>query len=207
MVAISCGLAFGLGLARAEQAATGKPAASQPPMDPAMQAAMETAQRLGSPGEPHQALEPFAGTWSYTAQWWMSPDEAPRSMTGVANNALIFGGRFLRQEISGQPMEEGQPPFEGVGFIGYDNIRKEYQSVWLDNMMTGMMRGTGAFDAASRTLADQGDFSCPMTGEANRWYRTAWTVVDEHHTTYESYARTPDGREFKSMVIQFSRAR
>jgi hypothetical protein len=195
-------LAAGAGVARAEQAATGQP----PAMDPAKQAAMEAMQRLGSPSEGHAALQPLAGTWTYTLQWWMTPEESPQSMAGTAVNTLIFGGRFLKQEIRGEPMEEGQPPFEGLGFTGYDNLRQEYQSVWFDNMITGMMRGAGSFDAATKTLTDTGDFSCPMTGETHRWYRSAWTVVDADHTTYESYSRTPEGQEFKSMEIRYTRA-
>ena len=77
--------------------------------------------------------------------------------------------------------------------------------MWLDNMITGMMRGTGQLDAATGTLTDEGDFSCPITGESHRWYRAAWTVVDQNHTTYESYARTSEGREFKSMEIHYTR--
>ncbi len=177
---------------------------SHPAMDPAKQAAMEAMQRLGSPSEEHKALEPFVGSWTYTAQWWMSPDAPPEAMTGSATNTLIFGGRFLKQEIRGEA--EGQPSFEGIGFIGYDNLRKEYQSVWFDNMATGMMMGTGRFDAATQTLTDAGKFSCPLTMETHRQFRSAWTVVDPTHNTYESYMRTPEGREFKAMEIYYSRA-
>ena len=199
IVVASWMLILGMSVAQAEQM---KPV--QPPMDPAKQAAMEAMQKLGSPSEGHTALEPLAGTWTYTAQWWMSPDGPPQSMTGTATNTVIFGGRFLKQEIRGQV--EDQPPFEGLGFLGYDNTRQEYQSVWFDNMATGMMVGAGQFDAATKTLTDQGNFSCPVTGESHRWYRTAWTVVDQDHTTYESYMRTPDGREFKAMEIHYTRA-
>ncbi len=192
-------LAVGMSVAQAQQA---KPV--QLPMDPTKQAAMEAMQKLGSPSEGHKALEPLVGTWTYTAQWWMSPDAPPQSMTGRATNTLIFGGRFLKQEITGQA--EDQPPFEGVGFTGYDNIRKEYQTVWFDNVATGMMVGAGQFDAASQTLTNQGDFSCPLTGEAHRSFRTAWTVVDVNNTTYENYMRTPEGREFKAMEIRYTRA-
>ena len=192
-------VALGAGLLRAEQA---KPA--EPAMDPAQQAAMEAMKALGSPSEGHKALEPLAGTWTYTAKFWMSPTESPQSMTGTTVNTVIFGGRFLRQEISGQG--EGWPAFEGVGFTGYDNIRKQYQTVWFDNMNTSMMRGDGAFDAATNTLTDEGDFSCPMTREAHRWYRSAWKVVDPTHTMYESYSKTPEGQEFKSMEIHYTRA-
>ena len=200
IIVVSGVLTLGLHVAQAEQA---EPA--QPPMDPAIQAAMEAMQRLGSLSEGHKALEPLAGAWTYTAQWWMSPEAPPESMTGTATSSLIFGGRFLKQEIRGQA--ENQPPFEGVGFTGYDNIRKEYQSVWLDNMATDMMVGAGQFDAATKTLTDQGDFSCPITGESHRWFRTAWTLVDQDHTTYENYMRTPEGREFKAMEIHYTRAR
>ena len=196
-----CALALGAWLVQAEQAA----APQTPAMAPAKQAAMEAMQKFGGPSAGHQVLEPLVGTWSCTAQFWMSPDEAPQSMTGTAVNTVIFGGRFLKQEVTGQPMEEGQPPFEGIGFTGYDNLRKEYQSVWFDNMVTGMMRGAGQFDAATKTLRDEGDFSCPVTGETHRWYRTAWTVVDPDHTTYESYSRSSSGREFKSMEIHHTR--
>ena len=185
--------------ARAEQAKS-----AQPAMDPAKQAAMEAMQRLGSPSEGHKALEPLTGAWTYTAQWWMSPEAPPESMTGTATNSLIFGGRFLKQDIRGEA--EGQPSFEGIGFIGYDNLRKEYQSVWFDNMATGMMMGTGRFDASTKTLTDAGKFSCPLTMETHRQFRSAWTVVDPTHNTYESYMRTPEGREFKAMEIYYSRA-
>ena len=201
IVAVSWMLSMGTGIAHAEQA---KP--TQPPMDPARQAAMETLQRLGSPSEGHHALEPFVGEWTYTATWRMSPEAAPESMTGTATNSLIFGGRFLKQEIRGQAQAEGQPPFEGIGFTGYDNIRKEYQTVWFDNMNTSMMRSEGQFNTATQTLTDEGDFSCPLTGETHRWYRSAWKVVDSDHTTYESFARTPEGREFRSMEIHYTRA-
>jgi len=190
--------AVGMGSGRAEEAA--------PAMDPAMEAAMAKMEELGGPGEGHKALEPFTGTWTYTLRWWMAPDAAPQEMTGTAINSLIFGGRFLKQEIAGAAMAEGQLPFEGLGVTGYDNMRKEYQSVWFDNMSTGMMRGTGTFDAAAKTMTEQGDFSCPMTGETHRKFRAVWKVVDDSRSTYESYMSTPEGQEFKAMEIHYTRA-
>ena len=176
----------------------------QPVMDPAKQAMMEAMKKAGSPNEGHKVFEPLVGTWTYTAQWWMSPEAPSESMTGSASNSLLFGGRFLKQEIRGQA--EGQPPFEGLGFLGYDNLRKEYQSVWLDNMSTGMMIGKGQFDPAANTLTDQGEFSCPLTMETRRSFRSVWKIVDSEHTLYETYMRTPEGREFKAMEIHYTRA-
>lgn len=199
VIVVSCVFAAGATLARAEQMKM-----AEPMMDPAKQAAMEAMQQLGSPSEGHKALEPFVGTWTYTAQWWMSPDGAPESMRGTTTSRLIFGGRFLQQEVRGEV--EGQPPFEGIGLTGYDNIRKEYSSAWLDNMSTGIMTGTGQFDHSTNTLTEHSDFSCPMTGEAHRTARAVWTVVDPDHNTYESYMRTPEGAEYKAMRIEYARA-
>jgi len=199
IVAVSWVFAMHGGVAFAEQAAGGQTA-----MDPAKQAAMEKMQQLGSPSEGHKVLEPFVGSWTYSAQWWMAPDGPPESMTGSATNSMVFGGRFLKQEIRGEA--PGQPPFEGVGYTGYDNLRKEYQSIWLDNMATGMMWATGQFDPSTKALTTQGDFSCPMTGETHRKSRSVWKVVDQNHTIYESDMSGPDGREFKAMEIHYTRA-
>ena len=186
-----------------------KPAVSQGTLAVEVQAQkktmMEKMQQLGGPSEGHKVLEPLVGNWTYDGQWWMSPDAPAESMKGTATNTLIFGGRFLREEVHA-PAQGDQPAFEGLGFTGYDNIRKEYQTVWFDNMNTSMMRGAGKFDAATSTLTDEGDFSCPITGESHRWYRTDWKILDQNHATYESYSRTPEGREFKSLEIRYLRA-
>ena len=200
VVAVSWIFALSAGVVQAEQAKMPQP----PPVDPAKQAALEAMQRLASPSDAHKALEPFVGNWTYTAQWWTVPDAKPETMTGTAATSLIFGGRFLKQEIRGTA--EGQPPFEGVGFTGYDNVRKTYQTVWFDNMMTGMMVGTGQFDAETSTLSDQGTFSCPMTGQANRSFRSTFKVVDANHVMYESYMDAPQTPEFKTMEIRYTRA-
>jgi len=178
---------------------------TQPGIEAAQAEQMEKMNRLGAPGEAHKALQPFVGRWTYTGSFWMAPDQPPMTMKGMADNTLIFGQRFLKQRVFGDPMEAGGRPFKGLGFIGYDNLRKEYQTIWFDNMMTGIMRGIGQFDASTQTLSDSGTFSCPMTGEADHWYRSAWTVVDFDHTRYESYSKTPEGKEFKAMEILYTR--
>jgi hypothetical protein len=195
---VSCAFAWAAGPARAESAP-----AEQPEMSQEMLAKIEAAQQLMTPGEAHKVFEPLAGTWTYTGQMWMGPDAPAEPMTGTSTNTLLFGGRFLRQEVAGQIPD--MPPFEGVGLLGYDNIRKEYQSNWYDNMNTAQMASTGTYDAATKTLTLQGDFSCPMTGEAHRPMRDTWMLTDATHSTYTSYSTAPDGREYKAMEIRYTR--
>jgi len=174
-------------------------------MNPEKASAMESMYTQGSPTEAHKALADFVGTWNHTAQWWMSPDEAPISMTGTTKSSLILDSRFLMQQVSGEIEAEGQPTFEGIGITGYDNVRSEYQSVWFDNMSTGIMIGTGEFDDETKTLSEEGEFSCALTMETHRKFRAEWKIIDENNITYESYMQTPDGHEFKAMEIRYTR--
>ncbi len=206
LVVFSYVVVIGMGLAQAQQhqaKPAAAPAALAPAMDSEMAKAMAAVQQVSTPGEAHKALEPFVGTWTYTAQWWITPDGKPQSMTGTSVNTLIFGGRFLKEEIRGEAKD--QPPFEGIGLTGYDNMRKEYQTIWFDNMATGIMVGSGQFEGAAKGVTAAGDFSCPITGETHRKFRSVWTAVDPNHNTYESYMSGPEGKEFKSMEIRYTR--
>ncbi len=185
-------LIMSAGVCRAEEAAA-------PGMDPALLEKMKT---LMSPGEAHKVLEPLVGKWSYTGKFWMTPDGPAQDMTGTAEHAMIYSGRFLKQEVVGPWMGE---TFNGLGYTGYDNVKQAYVSIWLDSMGTGLMTSSGQYDAASKTLTLSGTNSCPLTGEKDRPGRSTWTMTDNDHTSYASYTAGPDGKEFKSMEIQYSR--
>ncbi len=174
--------------------------AEEAPMDPAM---MEKMKVLMAPGEAHEALKAFEGSWTYAGTFWMTPDAPGQAMTGTTKNEMIFGGRFLKQEIEGPWMGE---TFQGLGYTGYDNIKKTYQTVWIDSMATGMMTSSGDYNADTRTLSQSGTNSCPLTGETDRKGRSEWSVMDADHNIYTSYAYGPDGKEFKSMEITYTRA-
>src|SRR5581483_6486460 len=110
-------------------------------MDP--KAMMAMMQKYGMPGANHQILQQSVGRWSYTVRSWMKPGDTPMESQGTSVNTLLLGGRFLQQNVTGNM--NGQP-FEGLGLTGFDNMRQEYMSVWLDNMNTGMMVGSGTAD-------------------------------------------------------------
>ncbi len=187
-----------LGLTSSSFAAKKKSVA--PKTDPAMEQAM----KLGSPNVNHHVLSPLAGKFTATARMWMKPSEAPQEFTGVIENAWILGGRFLQSVYKGEAMGM---PFEGMGTVGYDNIRERYESVWLDTMMTGTMYSTGSYDPAKKILTLSGTFSCPMTGEKEKWSRSDWTIQDDDTNIYASYSKDEKGQEFKSMEIVYKRVK
>jgi hypothetical protein len=153
-----------------------------------------------TPNENHKVLEQFVGNWDTTMKAWMPGSEAAQESTGTSSIEWILGGRFIQQKFSGTHM--GQP-FEGIGITGYDNQKQKYQSVWIDNMGTGMMNSTLNYDAATKTFAEEGSFSCPMKG-GDLIYRAVMTIKDADHYSYEMYT-TDEGKESKMMEIQYTR--
>ena len=67
---------------------------------------------------------------------WMAPGADPMVMDGTSENRWVMGGRYLEQRFNGNFMGM---PFEGIGYTGYDNVKKQYWGTWMDNMSTGMM--------------------------------------------------------------------
>lgn len=174
-------------------------------MTPEMQAQMTKAMEMEKPGPQHAILMALAGNWNCTVQSWMKPGGTPMISTGTATFTPILDGRFLKQEFHGNFMGK---PFEGLGFVGYDTFRGEYNSIWMDSIATGMMKGAGQYDAATKTLSDSGDFSCPMTNDKHQTYRSEWKFTDNDHSTYSMYTKDPaTGKEYKGMDITYTRAK
>src|SRR6185503_3790948 len=170
-------LSNGASLSLAEEAAA--PAEGHT-MDAEMQKKMED---YGTPNENHALLKNLEGNWKAEVKMWMDPAAEPEVSEGTAEPAMILGGRYLEQKFNGTAM--GQP-FEGRGTIGYDNLKKEYRSVWIDSMGTGVMVSSGTYDKDAKTITEQGKMSCPIV-QGDRDYRAVTTFIDNDHYTYESF--------------------
>ncbi|HUP59971.1 MAG TPA: DUF1579 domain-containing protein [Thermoanaerobaculia bacterium] len=171
--------------------------AKKPQMDPKMMEAMMAA---GTPGAPHKMLDGMAGTWNTKMTWWMMPGADPMSGEGLAENKWIMGGRYMEQRFTGT---FSGMPFEGLGFTGYDNIKKQYWGTWMDNMGTGMMLSTGKANADG-TMTFDATYPDPMTGKDVK-YEEKIKVIDADHTIFEMWAPGPDGKMFKQMEIHYTR--
>jgi uncharacterized protein DUF1579 len=170
-----------------------------------MQAMMAKAKEAGTPGAEHAVLKPLEGNWTTTTRSWMKPeDKKPQQSTGTSSMSWVLDGRFLKLESKWNWM--GQP-FEGFGYLGYDKVRKEYVSVWMENMGTGIFEGTGQYDATTKTISQSGTFSCPMTGEKNMWYRNDWKIVSNDKNIFSMFQKDAAGKEYKSMEIVYIRAK
>ncbi|MEO6316928.1 MAG: DUF1579 domain-containing protein [Chitinophagaceae bacterium] len=163
-------------------------------------AEMKAWQAYMTPGDIHKMLSKSDGNWTFESSTWMSPAAPPEKGTGTAVYKMILGGRYQSANFSGNMMGM---PFEGQNLTGYDNMRKVFQSSWVDNMGTGVMQMEGKLDAATKTINFSGKMTDPVSGK-DIMVREKFIFVDDNTQKMEMYD-TRDGKETKSMEIIFKR--
>lgn len=174
-------------------------AAAQPEMEDMMKAVMEA----GTPGKEHKLLDPMAGKWTVKAAFWMDPGAPPMEMDAKATNEWIMGGRFLKMSYAGEFMGA---PFEGMGLTGFNNISGQFETLWLDNMGTGIMTGFGSVSADGKTFTFHSEYDDPMSGSRKKT-REVIVIDSKDQHTMMSYEILPDGAEQKTMKLVYTRAK
>ncbi len=187
-------LASACGWARAQSQP--KPAGQPPAGGPDMEKIMQMMQ----PGPEHQELMKLAGKWHAVNKMWMDPSGEPMVSEGTAEWKPILGGRYLEGHYTATIM--GQP-FEGLSIDGYDRYKKQYCSIWLDTMGTGMLVSTGGMSPDHKTMTMKGSMFDPYAN-ADVTTRSVSTFVDDNTLRMEMYS-SKDGRETKSMEVVYTR--
>jgi hypothetical protein len=96
--------------------------------------------------------------------------------------------------------------FLGKSITGYDNLKKKYIWMWIDNMGTGFMNAEGTFDPATKTFSFTFEYPDPMKGKyvkgrsSDRW-------VDENTFVSEMWGADRTGKEYRMMEITYTRAK
>jgi hypothetical protein len=197
-LAIAAGIGVAVSLAAQDQNAKkdAKGAADEKAM-------MEAWQKAATPGEAHKKLEPFVGTFDARVRMWdaMNPSKPPEDSTGTMTSTWVLGNRFVQQNYEGTFMGE---PFNGMGYVGYDNVTKKIQSVWMDSASTGMMVMTGSADESGKNVTAKGTMSDPMSGRSLPM-EDKIIVKDNDHHTMEMWAKGPGGKMMKMMQIDYTR--
>jgi hypothetical protein len=191
---------FGATLVGATALITSQVVSQDPTQDEMMARWME----LATPGKHHEKLGVFVGTWEQTVKMWMAPDAPPTVNTAEATYEWMLDGRFLKGTYKG---EFNGMPFEGQDITGYDNFRKEYVSVWMDNMSTGLMMSRGQWNDAENALVMRGTIDDLMQGKQDLPKKDVIRVVNEDENTFESWVQGPDGEMMKVMEIVSRRVR
>jgi len=156
--------------------------------------------RSGQPGTEHQVLNALVGTWDVSGQCWAKVGDTAQSVTGTDTSEWILGQRFVKSHARGTKASQ---PFEGIGMMGYDNARREYQATWQDTDCTGIKMETGTYDAASKTFTFKGDFKDDK-GQTVSSRRLLEVMSNDQHkmTTYLTMSGQP---ELKAAELVFKR--
>ena len=182
-------------------AATAQQGGKQPEMTPEQKAAMETWIKVATPGEGHKLLEPTIGSFNVAMTMWEAPGGPPTKSVGTAENIWMLGGRFVQQTIHG---EVNSMKFEGLGYTGYDNFKKQYVGAWMDTMGTMMMVMTGTADPSGKVITATSTIDDVITGK-KVVVREVTRIVDANTHIFEMYGADPSGKEFQMMEAVYTR--
>lgn len=164
-------------------------------------AQMEMIEKLMRPGEFHEHLKNFVGAWSADVKIWMDPSAPPVVTKGQATFKLIFDGRFLYGDFLGEFMGS---PFKGINIMGYDNVKKEFFSIWLDNSTTGLLSSTGTYDASTKKYNFHAETFDPYSSQTLTMREEAYFASEDEYVSI-TYAKPKDGEEFKNMEMRYKR--
>jgi hypothetical protein len=176
---------------------------TQPHTMPDSATMMKNWQAYMTPGDMHKMMASWDGEWNADISLWMSPGAPPMKSTGVTKNKMVFDGRYQVSEHTGT---FDNMPFQGMGTIAYDNAKKTFISTWIDNMGTGIMVLEGPWNESGKSVELRGKMVDPNTGK-DLDVREVFRVVDANTQVMEMYHPSPDGKEFKTMEIRYTRTK
>ena len=185
--------------AAAAVAPAAPPAApSSPALDAAPQALAAELAKLGQPGPFHEYLKAYVGTWKTTTTLTVDPRLPPTVTTGHTLKRMILGGRFLKEELTGEMMGM---PFNGFGITGFNNTTRKFETIWLDSMGTMIMTGSGEGENGTCTVLM--DFVDPMSKQ-KMTAKGVTKVVDANKHVYTMYLMV-GGKDMKTMEAEYIR--
>lgn len=160
---------------------------------------MDAWQQYAAPGQAHKRFERMVGTWTATIKMWSKAYPETFISKGVAKNELIMEGRYLKVSFEGI-FEDVK--FEGIGISGYDNIKKRYFSLWIDNMGTGYYLVEGKCEENVCNY-----YGTAIDPEHKSEYKTheVHNFIDDSRWVNEVYQVNSLGEEFKAMEITYTR--
>lgn len=170
-------------------------------MSPEQIAMMEKWQEASKLGEHHANMGKLAGKWNARVMHWPAPGAPAEESTGTATLTPILDGRYMQEKFEGVAMEQ---PFHGMGISGYDNVIQKHVSTWIDNMGTGIVHAEGTCESNCSIIRSTMESSDPMSGKP-KTYKTVTRVVSDKEIVFEVNTTAPDGKEFMSMKIVYTR--
>jgi len=158
-------------------------------------------QEYMTPGDVHKMMAKWDGTWTGDVTMWMYEGAPEQKSTSTAVNKMVLNGLYQQSTHTGDMMGM---PFNGLSTVAYDIHKKEFVSTWIDNMGSGIMMMKGPWDEATKTINMKGTMVDPGT-KADTDVRETFQIIDDNTQEMKMFVMTPDGKEFNTMVIKYTR--
>lgn len=89
-------------------------------------------------------------------------------------------------------------------FLGYDNQKKKFFEVKMDNMDTGVLYTEGTMSDDRKVITNVGIRTDPLTGESRK-LRIVTTLADKDHYTVEWFQPDSEGKEERRVTMIHTR--
>lgn len=153
---------------------------------------------LAAPGEHHAKLDKSVGNWTAKTSFIMDPSQPPTEGEGTMKSQWVLGKRFVKSDFHMKDMMGME--FEGLAYAGYDNIKGEYISTWMDTFGTGILMMSGEHDGKTATMVGE-----TVSPEGPYTMKIVTTWHDDNHFTDVFYDRTEGGEWRRSGEIKYTR--
>ncbi len=157
--------------------------------------------KASQPGPEHAKLKMRVGNWQVAGAFYMAPGAPPMQSKGTANIRPMMGGRYFRENYTGEFMGL---KFTGMGISGYDKGLKKFVSTWIDSMSTGVMSSEGT--ASGDVISYVGEYFDPMRKQLVKT-KSVLTLKSRKAHTITMYEFSEDGSERKVMELDYTRVK
>lgn len=161
---------------------------------------MEIMEASGRLGEEHEFLAQMVGDWAVETEMSMGPGTEMVSGTATASFRKALGGKLIVESFKGD--FQGMA-FEGMALMGYSNLDERHFSTWYDSMTTWGFHSKGNRNDEG-VLHLSGKNKDMMTPNG-RPYRMTMEMVGNNKMLFDMYDTGPDGKEFKTLHMTYTR--
>jgi hypothetical protein len=147
-----------------------------------------------------ESLTKYAGDWNANYIMWMDASSAPMSFQISVHNEMKMNNLFFTSYYTGNVMDM---TYEGVSTIAYDLQKGKFESMWIDNMNSGInyMEGKASDDKKSIEFHKT---TCDQTAGRDLPMRQVLILTDATHQKIEMFTMM-NGKEMKTIEIDLTK--
>lgn len=156
-----------------------------------------------TPGEGQKRLEPMVGTFDVEIRTWADPSKPPVASQATTVSTWVLGKRYIQSMLSGHLYDE---PFNGIGYIAYDNASGTYQAAWMDTGSTGITWYTGSMEESGKSAIMKASVTNPPTSKPTPLELRLSIAENGDHMT-EMWGHGYGSEMFKMMELRYTRTK